>query len=87
MSDTTTIRVSREVYNTIKSLAQQQNENIQDIIENAVKEYKKKKFFENLNSAYAKLKTDSKGWEEEAEEREEWDAVLSDGLENDNENK
>lgn len=81
MSDTTTIRVSRQVYNDIKTMAKQQNENIQDVVEHAVAEYKKKKFFDNLNDAYAKLRADPEAWKQDLEEREEWDKVLTDGLE------
>ncbi len=84
MNETTTIRVNKEIYNTIKSLAQQQNENIQDIIEHAVAEYEKKKFFERLNFAYAKLKSDPQAWNEELSEREEWGHALTDGLDKDN---
>jgi predicted CopG family antitoxin len=85
MSDTTTIRVSREVYNDVKALAQTQHENIQDVIEHAITEYKKKKFFDNLNAAYVRLHSDPAAWEEEQKEREIWDLTLSDGLENEDE--
>lgn len=85
MGDTTTIRVSREVYNDVKLLAQNQQENMQDIIERAITEYKKKKFFESLNSAYEKLRSNPEAWNGELREREEWDHTLSDGLENDDE--
>ena len=81
-SGTTTIRVSREINNEVKSLAQQENENIQNIISNAVKEYKKKRFFENLNSAYMRLKATPDAWKEELEERDDWDSLIADGLEN-----
>ncbi|NSW91666.1 MAG: toxin-antitoxin system protein [Firmicutes bacterium] len=87
MKDTTTIRVSRDVYNAIKYLAKQTNENMQDIVENAVNEYKKRRFFEEMNNAYAKLKSDPKAWDEEKKERELWDITLSDGLETEYEGK
>ncbi len=87
MSDTTTIRVSREVYNDVKTLAKNQNENIQDVIEHAITEYKKKKFFDRLNAAYEKLQSDPAAWSEEQKEREVWDITLSDGLESDDEGK
>ncbi|MDD4146084.1 MAG: CopG family transcriptional regulator [Clostridia bacterium] len=85
MNKTTTIRVNRDIYNSIKLLAQKQNENMQDIIEKAINDYKKKKFFDELNTAYVKLMADPKAWEEEVKEREEWDAVLADGWEDDDE--
>jgi predicted transcriptional regulator len=85
MGDSTTIRVRKEIYDAIKSLARQRNEKIQDVIEQAVKEYKKKKFFEELNAGYAKLKKDSGDWTEEAAERKDWEVTLRDGLEDENE--
>ena len=85
MSKTTTIRVSREIYNQVKTLALQQNKNMQDIIEHAVTEYKKKKFYNDLNEAYAKLKSNPNDWQLELEERNEWDSLLADGLEKEDE--
>jgi predicted transcriptional regulator len=82
MNNTTTIRVSKETYDTIKLLAEQQHENIQDIVEQAVLDYKKKKFFADLNSAYLKLKENPAAWKEELRERKEWDAILNDGVTN-----
>jgi hypothetical protein len=87
MNDTTTIRVSKETYETVKSIAQQQNQKIQAVVEQAVKDLKKKKFFDNLNADYTRLKGNPAAWSEERIERQEWDAVLTDGLENANEDK
>jgi predicted transcriptional regulator len=84
MGDSTTIRVRKEIYNTIKSLAVQQNGKIQDVIEQAVNEYKKKKFFEELNAGYARLRADRQAWAEEKSERKAWEATLRDGLEDQN---
>ncbi|MCL6613775.1 MAG: ribbon-helix-helix protein, CopG family [Firmicutes bacterium] len=83
MGETTTIRISREVYNTVKAMARQQHGSMQEIIEQAVKDYSKKKFFADLNSAYLRLKADPKAWAEEEKEREAWDGVSGDGLEDD----
>jgi glyoxylase-like metal-dependent hydrolase (beta-lactamase superfamily II) len=68
-------------------LAQQQHGKMQDVIEQAVKEYKKKKFFEDLNAGYARLKEDPQSWAEDAAERKEWDATLRDGIEEDDGNQ
>jgi predicted transcriptional regulator len=85
MSKTTTIRVNNKIYSIIKSLARQENENMQDVLEKAVENYKRKMFFEKLNNAYAKLKADPEAWEQELIERKEWDTVLTDGLEENDE--
>ena len=81
MNGTTTVRISKDVYNEVKSLAKLENHNMQRIIEQAVREYKKKKFFEDLNISFAKLKANTNNWSDEIEERELWDATLTDGLE------
>lgn len=87
MSDTTTIRVKKELYDTVKSIAKEKNRNMQDILEQAIKDYKKREFFDSLNGAYARLRADSKAWAEEEKERAEWDATSSDGLENERDSK
>jgi len=81
MNGTTTVRISKDVYNEVKSLAKLENHNMQRIIEQAVREYKKKKFFEDLNTSFAKLKANTNNWKDEIEERELWDATLTDRLE------
>jgi molybdopterin converting factor small subunit len=81
MTNTTTIRLSRQLYNLITISAKEQNENIQQFIEEAVNEYKKKKFFEKMNAAYEDLKNNKELSDENNQEQEEWDTVLSDGLE------
>lgn len=79
MSDTTTIRVSRRVYLTIKSLAETQNENMQGVIEEAINEYKKNKFFKELNEAFMKTRLQKDN--ESDKELSDWDTAISDGLE------
>jgi predicted transcriptional regulator len=82
MSDTTTIRVKKELYDAMKSLAKQKGQNMQDILKQAIRDYRKREFFDSLNASYARLKAVPGAWAEEEKERVEWDATLSDGLEN-----
>jgi predicted CopG family antitoxin len=81
MSDTTTIRVKKDLYNTVKSIAKEKNKNMQDILDEAIKDYKKREFFDSLNAAYAKLSANPKVWKEAERDREVWDTTLLDGLE------
>lgn len=87
MNKTTTIRVSRELYDVIKFLAKRDNENIQDVIKHAISEYKKRKFFEEMNAAFKKLRENKQDWDNECKEREVWDITIADGLEEGNGNK
>lgn len=81
MGETTTIRVSREVYEALKSMARRQHGSMQEIVERAVKDYRKKQFFADLNSAYLRLKSDPGAWAEEEREREDWNGASGNGLE------
>ena len=81
MNETTTIRVTKQLYQTVKLLAKQENENIQRLLERAVNEYKRKKFFEEMDSAFQRLEADGSAWQEELKEREAWERTLKDDLE------
>jgi hypothetical protein len=53
---------------------------MQAIVEQAVEEYRRRCFFEELHEAFAALRRDPMAWQEELAERAEWDATLADGL-------
>ncbi len=80
---TTTIRVTQKAYNTLKGVAEQEHASIQDIMDKLVEDYATKKFFAELSQSVAKAKSQKDLWEEELQERQEWEATLEDGLEED----
>lgn len=49
------------------------------ILEKAVEEYRRARFLEEANQAYAALRADPEAWQAELEERAAWDATLADG--------
>lgn len=51
------------------------------VMDKALKLYEERLFWERTNQAYAALKADPKAWEEELQERTEWEATIGDGLE------
>jgi predicted transcriptional regulator len=81
MSNTTTIRISLEIYSELKKIAEAENKTMQKIIEQALEEFKKMKFFTHLNETVASYKADANNWSEEIEERAIWDNTLADDLE------
>lgn len=83
MQETTTIRITKELYYAIKTLSSQHHSSMQAVLEEAVEQYKRQKFFEEMNSAFARLKADEKVWKEELSERDEWSGLLLDGVEKD----
>ncbi|MBM3747886.1 MAG: toxin-antitoxin system protein [Acidobacteria bacterium] len=54
---------------------------MQVVMDKALKLYEERVFWERTNRAYATLKADPKAWEQELQERAEWDATTQDGLE------
>ncbi|WP_366922162.1 toxin-antitoxin system protein [Metallumcola ferriviriculae] len=78
---TTTVRISRAALETLRQLAGRAGEPIQEILDKAIEEYRRKQFLEEANKAYAALKNDSQAWQDEVMERETWDSALKDGLE------
>jgi hypothetical protein len=53
------------------------------ILDQALEEYRRKRFLEAANQAFAALKPDSNAWTQEVEERRLWERTLADGLEKD----
>ena len=62
MTQSTTIRISKEIYDTVKLIAQVHDQKIQDVIEQAIKEYKKKQFFDDVNRVSRVVYQYSRKW-------------------------
>lgn len=80
-TSTTTIRISKEVYTELKKIAEVENKTMQKVVEQAIEEFKRKKFFSVLKETVADYKSDPNNWTEEIEERTLWDNTLTDDLE------
>ncbi len=79
----TLVRVSARTHEALRELAAQSGETMQAILDKAVEDYQRQRFFDELNAGYAALRADPKAWQEELEERAAWDVTLLDGLEDD----
>lgn len=76
---TAIVRVSEAAWQTLKHLSERCGATMQEIVDRAVEEYRRKLFLEEANRAYAALKSDPRAWQEELQERRVWDAALADG--------
>ena len=72
------IRVSEETMIYLKELSKKANTSMQDIVQKAVEDYRRNMILEETNTAFMKLKGDTKAWQEEEIERKEWEATLGD---------
>jgi hypothetical protein len=53
---------------------------MQALLDKAIEEYRRKRFLEEVNAAYATLRQNPDAWAAVEQERAEWDATLEDGL-------
>jgi len=77
---TALVRVSEAAWQTLKRLSERCGTTMQEIVDRAVEEYRRKLFLEEANRAYAVLRSDPRAWREELEERRVWEAALADGV-------
>ncbi len=54
---------------------------MQTIVEEAIEQYRRRRFLEGLNQDFQALKEDAQAWQEELAERALWDNTLLDGVE------
>jgi len=76
------IRISPKSKAALRELAKRAGKPMQTILDEAIDQYSRDKFLDEVNTAYARLQADPKAWKEELVERKEWDGTLMDGLEN-----
>ena len=75
-----TVRVSEATHITLRELASQTGMSMQEILDRAVDDYRRRRFFEDLNRAFITLRNDPQAWTEELAERSAWEGTLADGL-------
>jgi hypothetical protein len=74
------IRITPRSKAVLRTLAKQQGKPMQAVLDGAIDHYRRDKFLDEVNAAYAALRTDPKGWKAELAERALWDKTLADGL-------
>ena len=75
-----TVRISETSRELLRELARRTNATMQDVIEMALAEYRKRLFWEQAAHDFRAMRDDPEAWAEEVAERERWDATLKDGL-------
>ncbi|MBP9664586.1 MAG: hypothetical protein KBD94_08180 [Pyrinomonadaceae bacterium] len=77
----TQVRISNSTYQVLRTLSGEGGESMQSIIDEAVEQYKRRRFLEGLNDDFARLKQDPEAWQDELDERLVWDSTLADDIE------
>lgn len=74
-----TVRISGITHKMLKELSNKMGRPMQLVLDNAVEEYRRKCFFDELDKGFAALQADPKAWEEELKERKLFEGTLIDG--------
>ena len=74
------LRISKGAHRILKEVSEATGEPMNSILDRALEEYRRKRFLEQANEAFAALKMDPEAWLKEIEERRAWERTLGDGL-------
>lgn len=75
-----TVRISAQAKEKLKKLAAETGRKMQTVLDEAIELYRRQRFLEEANAAFAALRADREGWAAEQAERAAWDATIADGL-------
>ena len=76
------VRVDEQLHAKLRQLAESENRPIGQVIEEAVKQYERQKFWSEVNASLKRLRADPKAWQEYQEEIALLEGGSMDGLEN-----
>ena len=76
-----TVRIRKETQTILRELAVSEGKPMQTILDYAIEEYRRQRFLQEANVAYAALRNAPKAWKAELAERKEWDATMADDQE------
>jgi predicted DNA-binding protein len=82
-TNSTLVRVNKDVLATLHQLSEQQGLPMQEIVGRAVEHYRRELFFAQAQEALARLQADDGAWRAYQQEIADLDAVAGDGLVND----
>jgi predicted kinase len=77
------VRVTQRTHEVLRKLAEETHQPMQEIVAQAIEQYRRQRILEATNEAYAALRNDAQAWQEIEEERTLWEATLMDGLDPD----
>ena len=75
-----TVRITARARATLRALARREGHTMQEVLDLAIEEYRRRCFLEETNAAFARLRDDAAAWGEVREERADWEGSLLDGM-------
>jgi hypothetical protein len=75
------LRIGDETHEVLRELARLEGASMQGVIDKALAEYQKRRFFDSLGAVFGALRNDPEAWAEERQERRAWENTVSDNVE------
>ena len=75
-----TIRISSTAHRSLAKMAEQTNTSLQEMLDRAVENERRRLLLERTNLAYSKLRQNKKAWKAWQAELRQLDATLNDGI-------
>ena len=79
----TTVRISEQTHHRLREMAAQSGEPMQAVLDKALEQYRRQKFWEEMDTAYTAIQSDPEALKAEKKEFALWEATLMDGLDPD----
>ena len=77
------LRISKETHELLRELARREGASMQGVLDKALVEYQKNRFFDSMDAAFSALKANSQSWTEEQRERSVSNNTLMDDMDPD----
>ena len=75
-----TVRISPAAHQSLRQMAEETNSSLQEMLDQAIENQRRRLLLERANRAYAKLRQDKKAWRAWRNELRELDVTLTDGI-------
>jgi predicted transcriptional regulator len=75
-----TVRISPAAHQSLRQMAEETNSSLQQMLDQAIENQRRRLLLERANRAYGKLRQDKKAWRAWRNELRELDATLTDGI-------
>lgn len=78
--NSTTIRIGVNLHTELKEIAKTMKTSMQTVLEQAIRDYQDKLYWQNMDAAYNRLRENSKASEDMENEQALWENTLDDGF-------
>ena len=76
----TNTRITAKAHEKLRRLSEESGQSMLEILDKALEEYRRHHLLLESNKAYSLLHSNSDAWDEELEERSQWNQTITDGL-------